>query len=85
VLEGDNVRHGFNRDLGFTEADRVENMPAVMPCSPWSGLPVKMISMRQILSVHPSRYHDLNAGRPEAMANWTAQRQHVFETLCWAT
>ena len=26
LLDGDNVRHGINRDLGFTEADRVENV-----------------------------------------------------------
>jgi bifunctional enzyme CysN/CysC len=26
LLDGDNVRHGLNRDLGFTEADRVENI-----------------------------------------------------------
>lgn len=26
ILDGDNVRHGLNRDLGFTEADRVENV-----------------------------------------------------------
>ncbi len=26
VLDGDNVRHGLNSDLGFTEADRVENI-----------------------------------------------------------
>ena len=26
TLDGDNVRHGLNRDLGFTEADRVENI-----------------------------------------------------------
>jgi bifunctional enzyme CysN/CysC len=26
VLDGDNIRHGLNRDLGFTEADRVENI-----------------------------------------------------------
>jgi len=26
LLDGDNVRHGLNRDLGFTEADRVENL-----------------------------------------------------------
>ncbi len=25
-LDGDNIRHGLNRDLGFTEADRVENV-----------------------------------------------------------
>ena len=27
--DGDNVRHGLNRDLGFTEADRVENIRRV--------------------------------------------------------
>src|SRR5262249_34142974 len=26
MLDGDNVRHGLNRDLGFGEADRVENI-----------------------------------------------------------
>jgi bifunctional enzyme CysN/CysC len=26
ILDGDNVRHGLNRDLGFTETDRVENI-----------------------------------------------------------
>jgi bifunctional enzyme CysN/CysC len=26
LLDGDNVRHGLNNDLGFTEADRVENI-----------------------------------------------------------
>jgi bifunctional enzyme CysN/CysC len=29
VLDGDNMRHGLNRDLGFTEADRVENIRRV--------------------------------------------------------
>lgn len=29
VLDGDNVRHGLNKDLGFTEADRVENVRRV--------------------------------------------------------
>jgi bifunctional enzyme CysN/CysC len=29
VLDGENVRHGLNRDLGFTEADRVENVRRV--------------------------------------------------------
>jgi bifunctional enzyme CysN/CysC len=26
ILDGDNVRHGLNKDLGFTDADRVENV-----------------------------------------------------------
>jgi bifunctional enzyme CysN/CysC len=29
LLDGDNVRHGLNRDLGFTDADRVENVRRV--------------------------------------------------------
>lgn len=29
LLDGDNLRHGLNRDLGFTEADRVENIRRV--------------------------------------------------------
>lgn len=30
MLDGDNVRHGLNRDLGFTEPDRVENIRRVI-------------------------------------------------------
>ncbi|HAG36479.1 MAG TPA: adenylyl-sulfate kinase, partial [Erythrobacter sp.] len=26
LLDGDNVRHGLNKDLGFTESDRIENI-----------------------------------------------------------
>ena len=33
VLDGDNVRHGLNRDLGFTDADRVENIRRVAEVS----------------------------------------------------
>ena len=29
LLDGDNLRHGLNKDLGFTEADRVENIRRV--------------------------------------------------------
>jgi bifunctional enzyme CysN/CysC len=29
LLDGDNLRHGLNRDLGFTDADRVENIRRV--------------------------------------------------------
>jgi bifunctional enzyme CysN/CysC len=29
VLDGDNLRHGLNRDLGFTESDRIENIRRV--------------------------------------------------------
>lgn len=29
LLDGDNVRHGLNRDLGFTETDRIENIRRV--------------------------------------------------------
>lgn len=33
TLDGDNVRHGLNRDLGFSEADRVENIRRVTEVS----------------------------------------------------
>ena len=33
TLDGDNVRHGLNRDLGFTEEDRVENVRRVAEVS----------------------------------------------------
>ena len=33
LLDGDNVRHGLNRDLGFTDADRVENIQRVSEVS----------------------------------------------------
>ena len=33
ILDGDNVRHGLNRDLGFTDADRVENIRRVAETS----------------------------------------------------
>src|SRR5207302_1683490 len=33
LLDGDNVRHGLNRDLGFTNEDRVENIRRVAEVS----------------------------------------------------
>jgi bifunctional enzyme CysN/CysC len=33
MLDGDNVRHGLNKDLGFTQADRVENIRRVAEVS----------------------------------------------------
>jgi bifunctional enzyme CysN/CysC len=33
LLDGDNVRHGLNRDLGFTDTDRVENIRRVAEVS----------------------------------------------------
>lgn len=33
ILDGDNIRHGLNRDLGFTEGDRVENIRRIAEVS----------------------------------------------------
>lgn len=33
ILDGDNVRHGLNKDMGFTDADRVENIRRVAEVS----------------------------------------------------
>jgi len=33
ILDGDNIRHGLSKDLGFTEADRVENIRRISEVS----------------------------------------------------
>lgn len=33
ILDGDNIRHGLNRDLGFSDADRVENIRRIAEVS----------------------------------------------------
>jgi len=33
LLDGDNIRHGLNKDLGFTEADRIENIRRISEVS----------------------------------------------------
>ena len=33
ILDGDNIRHGLNKDLGFTEADRIENIRRISEVS----------------------------------------------------
>ncbi|MDE2050713.1 MAG: sulfate adenylyltransferase subunit CysN, partial [Gammaproteobacteria bacterium] len=33
LLDGDNIRHGLNKDLGFTDADRVENIRRIAEVS----------------------------------------------------
>lgn len=33
LLDGDNLRHGLNRDLGFTAADRIENIRRAAECA----------------------------------------------------
>ena len=33
LLDGDNVRHGLNKDLGFTDSDRVENIRRISEVS----------------------------------------------------
>ena len=33
LLDGDNVRHGLNKDLGFTDVDRVENIRRISEVS----------------------------------------------------
>src|SRR3546814_12029375 len=37
ILDGDNVRHGLNKDLGFTDEDRVENIRRVAEIGRASG------------------------------------------------
>lgn len=35
ILDGDNVRHGLNRDLSFKAEDRAENIRRIGTCLPW--------------------------------------------------
>jgi bifunctional enzyme CysN/CysC len=47
ILDGDNVRHGLNRDLGFTEEDRVENIRRVAEVAKlWRSIRMKLPSRR---------------------------------------
>ena len=41
VLDGDNIRHGLNKDLGFSESDRMENIRRIgeVICRPRSSCP----------------------------------------------
>ena len=39
MLDGDNVRHGLNKDIGFTDADRVENIRRVGEVASFSSTP----------------------------------------------
>ncbi|MEM8838035.1 MAG: sulfate adenylyltransferase subunit CysN [Pseudomonadota bacterium] len=52
ILDGDNVRHGLNRDLGFTEADRVENIRRVAEVS---GLMVEAGLITLVSFISPFR------------------------------
>ncbi|MEO1192447.1 MAG: sulfate adenylyltransferase subunit CysN [Pseudomonadota bacterium] len=52
VLDGDNVRHGLNKDLGFTDADRVENIRRV---SEVSGLMVDAGLITMVSFISPFR------------------------------
>ncbi len=49
ILDGDNVRHGLNNDLGFTNSDRAENIRRV------SEQPVSLLTPDFWCSVRSSR------------------------------
>ena len=60
LLDGDNVRHGLNKDLGFTEADRIENIRRV-------GEVAKLMADAGLI-VH----HRLHLARSAPSARWCA-------------
>lgn len=49
LLDGDNLRHGINRDLGFTEADRVENVRRAAECA-WLMVEAGLIVLVALIS-----------------------------------
>ena len=61
LLDGDNVRHGLNRDLGFTEADRIENIRRVGEVA------------RLMADAGPDRADRLHLAVPRRAARWSAR------------
>ena len=78
MLDGDNVRHGLNKDIGFTDADRVENIRRVgevaklfvdggliVLCSFISPFRAERAAMRQILE--PGEFIEIFVSTPLAI------------------
>jgi bifunctional enzyme CysN/CysC len=79
LLDGDNVRHGLNRDLGFTDADRVENIRRVAEVSKLmsdSGLIVLVSFISPFRAerrmarglFQPGEFHEVHIDTPLAVA-----------------
>ena len=79
LLDGDNVRHGLNRDLGFTDADRVENIRRVAEVSKLmadSGLVVLVSFISPFRAerrmaralFQPGEFHEVHVDTPLAVA-----------------
>jgi bifunctional enzyme CysN/CysC len=79
LLDGDNVRHGLNRDLGFTDADRVENIRRVAEVSKLmadSGLIVLVSFISPFRAerrmarglFQPGEFHEVHVDTPLAVA-----------------
>ena len=72
MLDGDNVRHGLNKDLGFTEADRVENIRRVAEVARLmvdAGLIVLVSFISPFRSAPSGAIPRASKGRPGA-ASW---------------
>jgi bifunctional enzyme CysN/CysC len=78
MLDGDNVRHGLNKDIGFTDADRVENIRRVgevaklfvdagliVLCSFISPFRAERAAIRQILE--PGEFIEIHVATPLAI------------------
>lgn len=62
ILDGDNVRHGLHRDLGFSEVDRVENIRRVAEVASLM-MDAGLITIVSFISPFPGR----GAVRPRAV------------------
>ena len=69
LLDGDNVRHGLNKDLGFTDADRVENIRRVAEVSQADGRRRADRAGVVHLAVPRRAAHGARAGRARASSS----------------
>ena len=94
MLDGDNIRHGLNRDLGFTEADRVENIRRigevaklmteaglVVLCSFISPFRAERHSVRELLE--PGEFIEIFVDTPTRCLHRPRRQGPLPPRACW--
>ncbi len=76
VLDGDNIRHGLNRDLGFSDADRAENIRRVAEVA-------KLLRMPALSSSSPSSRPSRKTGALRAICWRRASSWRSMWTRRW--
>ena len=86
LLDGDNVRHGLNKDLGFTDADRVENIRRVAEAARLFVAAVSSSSSRQSDSARSRSGKSCRtapAARPSSRPGRIVRRRSSFRWSGW--